>query len=312
LRTAFLGTSDFAAGVLDALAGSSHRPSLVVTRPDKPRGRGRRTASPPVAERARELDLAVYQPASVNTDEALAELDRVAAEAVVICAFGALIKEPLLSRHPMLNVHPSLLPRWRGAAPVERAIAAGDEQTGVCVMRLTAGLDSGPVCASTSEPIAADDDYGTLSQRLCALGGRLIVATLDAAAAGQPLPFEEQDEQGATYAEKITAEDRLLSPERPAAELARTVRALRPHIGANLLREDGSKLGVRDAVALTPQEAQGIALPIGKLALPAGKLASVQGRLLLGTSGGVLELLSVQPPGGKAMDAASYLRGHAL
>ena len=140
-----------------------------------------------------------------------------------MCAFGALIKEPLLSEHPMLNVHPSLLPRWRGAAPIERAIMAGDERTGVSIMRLTAGLDSGPVCLPAQEPIAADDTYGTLAARLAALGGRLLVEALDTAP-----PFAEQDEAGATYAEKITAEDRVLEP-RPAR---RRARARRPRADA--------------------------------------------------------------------------------
>ncbi len=152
-----------------------------------------------------------------------------------MCAFGALIKDPLLSDHPMLNVHPSLLPRWRGAAPVERAIMAGDERTGVSIMRLTAGLDSGPVCLQRSEPIEAGDTYGTLSQRLQVIGGELLVGTLE-----QSPPCIEQNAALATYAEKISAEDRLLDPSRPAIELERVVRALTPHIGAHVQLPDGS------------------------------------------------------------------------
>ena len=148
VRTVYLGTSDFAAGVLRALADTAHRPALVVTRPDRPRGRGRRLASPPVADAARELGIELDQPEDVNSDAARARIAAAAPETVCVCAFGALIKEPLLSEHPMLNVHPSLLPRWRGAAPIERAIMAGDEVTGVSIMRVTAGLDSGPVCAA--------------------------------------------------------------------------------------------------------------------------------------------------------------------
>src|SRR5207245_3597120 len=127
---------------------------------------------------------------------------------IVVCAFAALIREPLLSEHTILNVHPSLLPRWRGAAPIERAIMAGDAHTGVSIMRLTAGLDSGPVCLAESEVIGPQDDYGTLSGRLRALAGELLLRALDLKAQGRQLPFAEQDDSAATYAEKISSEDR--------------------------------------------------------------------------------------------------------
>jgi methionyl-tRNA formyltransferase len=273
LTTAYLGTSAFAAAVLERLAASDHRPALVVTRPDRAAGRGRKLTPPPVATAARELGLDVYQPESVNTDEAR---DRVAASGagvVVVCAFGALIKEPLLSDFELLNVHPSLLPRWRGAAPVERAIMAGDAQTGVSIMRVTEGLDSGPVCLQEAEPIAPDDDYGTLAARLEQLGATLLIRALD-----ERPPFAEQPEEGVTYAEKITAEDRTLDPAAPAEVNARIVRALHPHIGARLPLGDGSFLGVRRA-------------RVGE--------------------DGTLELLEVQPPGGRPMPYADYLRGHA-
>ena len=210
MRTVYLGTSEFAADVLRVLAASPHAPQLVVTRPDRPRGRGRKLASPPVLDVARELAIETDQPESVNDDAARERIAGAEPDVVVVCAFGALIKEPLLSAHPMLNVHPSLLPRWRGAAPIERAIMAGDERTGVCIMRLTEGLDSGPVCLSAEEPIGAQDTYGTVAARLAPLGGSLLVQALDTAP-----PFVEQDESGATYAEKITAEDRLLAPTGP-------------------------------------------------------------------------------------------------
>ena len=165
-RTVFLGTSEFAAAILRRLAASPHRPALVLTRPNRPRGRGRKLASPPVADAARELGIELEQPTSVNDDEVRARIAGAGPQVVCVCAFGALIKDPLLSDHPMLNVHPSLLPRWRGAAPVERAIMAGDRRTGVSIMRLTAGLDSGPVCRQQAEPIEPRDTYGTLAGRL--------------------------------------------------------------------------------------------------------------------------------------------------
>jgi len=309
LSVVFLGTSEFAAGVLERLAGSdARRPALVLTRPDRPSGRGRRSSPPPVAVRARELGLPLAQPERVNDPQARAMIaaaapDAGARQTVVVCAFGALIREPLLSEHELVNVHPSLLPRWRGAAPIERALMAGDERTGVSIMRLTEGLDDGPVCLVESEPIAAEDDFGSLADRLQPLAGELLLRALD-----ERPPYHPQDERGVSYAEKITAEDRLLDPARSAAELERTVRALHPHIGARLALADGSLLGVGRARVLdagSPAEGGGAA---GEP--PSGLLVD-EGRLVLRCGSGALELLVVKPPGGRAMDAAAYLRGHA-
>jgi methionyl-tRNA formyltransferase len=292
VRTVFLGTSEFAAGVFRRLAGSPHRPVLAVTRPDRPRGRGRRLASPPVADVARELQIDVDQPASVNDDHARARIAAAQPDVVCVCAFGALIKEPLLSEHWMVNVHPSLLPRWRGAAPVERAIIAGDPQTGVSIMKVTAGLDSGPVYLQRSEPIRSDDTYGTLAERLRGLGGELLVQMLD-----DPPEAVQQDDALATYAERITAEDRELDPSRSAVELERIVRALTPHIGAHVTIADGTWLGVLEALA---RAANGP--PLGVVSLDGG-------RPVLGCADGALELKRVQPPGRRPMSGEDYLRG---
>jgi methionyl-tRNA formyltransferase len=297
LSTVYLGTSDFAAAILERLAGAGpYRPTLVITRPDRPSGRGRRLSSPPVAEAARRLGLALEQPPKVN-DPSVLEMIEAAAPGerptVIVCAFGALITDPLLSAHEILNVHPSLLPRWRGAAPIERAIMAGDAQTGVSIMRLSAGLDSGPVCLEGAEQIFGEDDFASLAGRLETLGAELLLRALD-----ERPPFAEQAEEGITYAEKIGAADRLLDPARPAVELERLVRALHPHIGARLAIDEQSAIGViRAGLADLPPPAQ-------------GALATNDGRLLLGCASGALELLEVQPPGGRAMDAAAYLRGH--
>jgi methionyl-tRNA formyltransferase len=269
LRVVFLGTSEFAAAVLERLAASPHRPALVVTRPDRPAGRGRKLTPPPVAVTARELGLEVEQPASVNADDARARISATRPDAVVVCAFGALLKEPLLSEHPMLNVHPSLLPRWRGAAPVERAIMAGDSETGVAIMRPTEGFDEGPVCLVGREPIGPDDDYGTLAPRLEALGADLVIRALDE----QP-PFIEQPSEGVTYAEKIGPEDRDLDWSRPPQELLNRIRALSPHIGAR-------------------GELHGRPMTIWRARVEDGKL----------------EPLEVQPDGGKRMDYEAFLRG---
>ncbi len=319
LRTVFLGTSDFAAAVLERLAASGHRPALALTRPDRPRGRGRQLAAPPVAQAARELGIALEQPERINDPAVCALVRDVAGEeaVLVVCAFGALIREPLLSAHELLNVHPSLLPRWRGAAPVERAIMAGDAQTGVSIMRLTEGLDSGPVCATAQETIGPADTSGSLAERLRRLGGELLVGVLDEWERGQPPRFEEQPEEGVTYAEKIGAEDRLLAPGRTAVELERQVRALQPHIGARLARADGTLLGVSRATLAEATLAEAVLVDAalveeGSGSLPAGRLAASAGHLLYGTRDGALALLEVQPPGGRPMDAQAYLRGHAL
>jgi methionyl-tRNA formyltransferase len=291
MRTVHLGTSRFAVAVLERLAASDHRPQLVVTRPDRPRGRGRRLSAPPVADAARALGIEVIQPDSVNTEEARGAISAVRPEAVAICAFGALIREPLLSEHPMWNVHPSLLPRWRGAAPIERAIEAGDAVTGVTIMRPTAELDAGPMCLQGEEPIRPDDDYGTLSERLQSLGGELLVRSLD-----EMPPFEQQPTEGVTYAEKIGPDDRRLDPASDARALERRVRALNPHIGTFI---EEPRLGVRRARAVTDS-------------VPAGAFQNSADRLLWGTAHGALELLEVVPPGSRPMDAAAYLRGHGL
>src|SRR5215207_7531425 len=279
----YLGTSAFAAEVLKLLA-ETHPPELVVTRPDAPRGRGRRLAAPPVADTARELGIDVVQPEDVNAFE-LPPGD------VVLCAYGALVREPLLGRG-VLNLHPSLLPRWRGAAPVERAIMAGDAETGVSIMRLTEGLDSGPVCLCAAEPIRPHDDYGTLAARLQELGGELLVRALD-----ERPPWIEQDEAGVTYAHKIEPADRVLDPTRTPADLERTVRALRPHIGARLPLPGGGFLGVIAAA------------PAGPARAPAGRVRTEGDRLLLECNGGALELTEIQPPGRRPMPAQAWLRG---
>ena len=293
MRTVYLGTSPFAAAVLERLAASPHRPALVVTRPDRPRGRGRALQAPPVADAARALGIDVIQPEALHESEALERIAAASPDALVVCAYGVLIREPLLSEYEIFNVHPSLLPRWRGAAPVERAIMAGDAETGVSIMRLTEGLDEGPVCLQGAEPIRPDDDYGTLSARLQELSGELLVRALE-----ERPPWREQPAEGVTYAHKIEGADRALDPTRTPAEVERTVRALRPHIGARLPLPDGGYLGVTAAAVDGPT-----------LAPAGGRLRTDGERLLLDCRGGALELLEIQPPGGRPMPAGAWLRG---
>jgi methionyl-tRNA formyltransferase len=293
VRTVYLGTSDFAVRVLERLADSPWSPALVITRPDRPKGRGRKLSPPPVATAARELGLELDQPDSVNSEEARARIASLEPDAMLICAFGALIKEPLLSDYEWLNVHPSLLPRWRGAAPIERAIDAGDDRTGVSIMRPTAEMDAGPVCLQREEPIKPDDTYGTLAPRLAFLGGELLIHTLET----HP-PFEEQPAEGVTIADKIAAEDRRLDPERTPGELEQRVRALSPHIGAWVELAGDERMGVLLARAANDR-------------VEPGRLDAREGRLLFGCADGALELLEVKPPGGRPMGAGAWLRGHS-
>jgi methionyl-tRNA formyltransferase len=245
-----------------------------------------------VAEAARELGITVDQPASGNDEATRRRLAELEPEAIAVCAFGALIKEPLLSDYLMLNVHPSLLPRWRGAAPIERAIMAGDAETGVSIMQMTAGLDSGPVCAQERVAITSDDDYGRLAARLAETGGELLVATL-----AEPPECHPQEEAGVTYAEKITPEDRRLDPTASAEELERVVRGLSPHIGAWVELTDGTRLGVLRARA-RPGDAV-----VGQLVSDGPNAPAI------GCAEGELQLLIVKPPGRREMAGEDWLRG---
>jgi len=295
-RTVFLGTSDFAATVLRGLASSPQRPLLAVTPPPRRRGRGRRQSAVPAALAAAELGIEVLETADVNEPGPIEEIGAARPDVVCVCAFGQLIREPLLSEHLMLNLHPSLLPRWRGAAPIERAIMAGDEVTGNCVIRLVEELDAGPVGLREEMEIAEAENYGHLAARLAESGARLLTRALDLAQGGG-IEFTEQPAEGITYAEKVDSSERLIDPSRPAAELARQVRALTPHIGAHLeAPAGGESLGVRRARAESGD-------------LGAGVIETADDALLLGCAEGVLRIEEVQAPGSRPMEVAAYLRG---
>jgi methionyl-tRNA formyltransferase len=298
VRTVYLGSSAFAVEVLKALAASEHRPALVISPPDRPQGRGRRVAPPPVAVATRELGIDLLQTANVNEPAAIEEIARRDPEVICVCEFGQLIRQALLERYLLLNVHPSLVPRWRGAAPIERAIMAGDTETGVTIFRIEEGLDSGPIALAQREPIRPDDTYGTLAPRLAHLGGALLIEGLDQHERGA-LGFTEQDDEGVTYAPKLEPADRRLDPERPAEELARVVRALSPHVGSYVELPGGKRLGVTAARA-------------SEEPLQPGEMHTDDHRLLLGCAAGALDLLEVRPPGKRTMSAAEYLRGHRL
>jgi methionyl-tRNA formyltransferase len=267
LRLAVAATAPFGAALLEGLA-ARHDVSLLFTRPDRPRGRGRRPGPPAAKETAERLGIAVAQP------EALDEFPG-DADTVVVAAYGVLIPERLLAERLWLNVHPSLLPRWRGAAPVERALMAGDTETGVTIHRTTSELDAGPVAAQRAFPVAPEDDAGAVYARAADLAVDLLDEVL-------PDPeFRPQPEEGITYAEKIGPADRALDWTRPPGELVNRIRALSPHIGAR---------GIVDGRPLIVWKA--------REAGPGAELVA----------GGV-ELLELQPEDKRRMTAAEYLRG---
>lgn len=295
----FLGTSDFASGVLGHLAESRFRPSLVVTLPDRPQGRGRRELPSPVAVAAAELEIDLIKSQDVNREADREMIRAHSSGRDAICAFGQLIREPLLSEVPLLNVHPSLLPRWRGAAPIERAIMAGDLETGVCIMKLTAGLDSGPVAVCEEVEIGPEEDFGSLSSRLADLGGRLLIQTFEALAEDR-VEWTEQQEDLATYAEKVEAVDRDVDLREDAQACHDRVRALTPHIGARLELAGGERLGVLQTGVVSDSS------------LAPGQAEVVDDRLLVGCAEGALELIEVRPPGKKGMEGAAFVRGNGL
>jgi methionyl-tRNA formyltransferase len=293
MRVAFAGSPAAAVAPLRELAGSRHEVTVVVTQPDKVRGRSGRPAPTPVAIAAQDLGIPVLRPATINAPEVVEEIAATGAEALVVVAFGQILREAVLSRWPCVNVHFSLLPAYRGAAPVERAIMDGVTRTGVTIMQMDAGLDTGPMLASRSVEVGEEEDAGALTARLSKLGGPLLVEVLDDLEAGRASAMA-QPQEGVSHAPKIGPEDRVLDPSRPAEELARRVRALSPHVGATLVI-DGLDFKVWSARAL-PDRA------------PA-PLTSEGGRLVADCGRGSLELLVVQPPGKGRMDAAAFLRG---
>jgi methionyl-tRNA formyltransferase len=218
-RIGFAATAPFGADVLERVAGR-HDIAFCLTRPDRPAGRGRRLDPPPAKVTAEQLGIPVLQP------ERLDDTVELPADTIVTCAYGAIVPSSLLERHLWLNVHPSLLPRWRGAAPVERAIMAGDTETGVTIIKLTEELDAGPVAAQRAFAIGEDDDAGALYGRSAEIAVELLEDALE-----NPV-FHDQPDKGATYAEKLSAADRELDLDAEPEESLRRIRALSPHIGA--------------------------------------------------------------------------------
>jgi methionyl-tRNA formyltransferase len=281
VKVAFFGTSAFGAEVLRSLVERGRLDiTTVVSQPDRPSGRGRTPSPPPVAEVATSLGLPLRQ----AEDASAAPPD---ADAGIVVAFGQLIREPLLHAYPLVNLHPSALPRWRGAAPIERAIMAGDSETAVAAIELSAELDAGPILGEARITIGPEDDAGAVRARALELG----VPLLERALLDRPQP-RPQSSEGVTYAHKITADDRPLRWSRPAVELDRHVRALSPAIGAR------AQLGDRACLVWRARP-----LEDGP---PEGRIAD---GLVVGCGRGALQILELQPAGKGRMEAAAYLRG---
>jgi len=301
-RIVFMGTPDFAVATLRALVGA-HTVVGVVTQPDRPAGRGRQLDRSPVKQFAAHSGLPVIQPQRLREPDALAQLQAWAPELIVVAAFGQILRPAVLDLPPYgcLNVHGSLLPRHRGAAPIAAAILAGDAQTGITIMRMDPGLDTGPMLASRALNIQADDTTGTLTERLAPLGASLLLEVIPAYLGGRLAPVP-QDESLATYAPQLKKEDGQLDFTRPATELERRVRALLPWPGAFANWPDPAAGAPRPLKVLR-------AAVLDQRTPDAGMVLQTPQGPAVGAGSGSLLLLEVQPPGKRPMPAADFARG---
>jgi methionyl-tRNA formyltransferase len=300
LRVVFAGTPEFAARALAALLDSQHEVVAVYTQPDRPAGRGRKLAPSPVKQLAEARGLPVYQPPSLRDEAALQELRRLRPDVMVVAAYGLLLPPAVLQlpRFGCLNIHASLLPRWRGAAPIQRAILAGDSETGITIMQMDEGLDTGPMLLKKRCPIRPDDTAATLHDRLAELGAEAIVEALDHIESLQPEP---QDDSQATYAAKLRKEEAIIDWSRSAAYLDRMVRAFNPWPVAQT-RARGKTLRIWAARPLDQAPPAGTA--------PGTVLQADKAGIDVACGEGVLRLTRLQPAGGKPMDAAAFLNGY--
>jgi methionyl-tRNA formyltransferase len=308
VRILFAGTPPFAAAALDALAEAGHDIVLVLTQPDRPAGRGMKLTPSAVKQAAQARGLPLYQPASLRTPEAQAELAATDADVMVVAAYGLILPQAVLElpRFGCLNIHASLLPRWRGAAPIQRAILAGDTETGITIMQMDAGLDTGAMLSKTVVPIRETDTAASLHDTLAAAGANAIVEAL----ANHPaLVPQAQDDTQATYAAKLTKEEAKLDWRQPADVLARAVRAYNPAPGAWTLL-DGAPLKVWSAQVVAGADAIKEAELLR--AEPGEVLQAEADRLLVACGSGALALQEVQPAGSKRMTAAAFLAGRPL
>jgi methionyl-tRNA formyltransferase len=300
MRIVFAGTPAFAAAVLARLLDAQHQIALVVTQPDRPAGRGLRPATGAVKALAEARGLEVFQPGSLKEAHAPARLAAARPEAIVTAAYGLILPAQVLelAPHGALNVHASLLPRWRGAAPIQRALLAGDRETGITIIRMDAGLDTGPILAQRAIPISDEDDSQSLHDRLAPLGGELMAAVLEATGSGR-VQATPQPEEGVTYAAKIGDAEALIDWSQPAVRIERAVRAFRPAPGAQ------TGLRNRRCKIWRARLAQGRGEPGTVLS------AGTEGiRVACGVD--ALDILELQRAGGRRLYAGEFLRGFAV
>lgn len=301
MRIVFFGSPDFALQSLEALVAAGHDVVLVVSQPAKPVGRSAEVADPPVVRRARELAIPVFQPPTLKDEEAVARLAGVAADLFVVVAYGKILAQRVLDlpRHGCVNVHGSVLPRWRGASPVQAALLAGDVVTGVSIMRMEAGMDTGPVYAAFRTPIGADEDAGTLSARLARDGAELLVATLAKIASGEAEEALQEDAL-ATVCPKIRREDGRADFARPAIELVRRLRAFTPWPGLFAFRAG------RRVKLLAAREAD------GRAGAAPGDVLAAGDEIVLACGQGALAVTRLQAEGRKPLDAVAFSRGERV
>ncbi len=310
-RVVFFGTAELAVASLQALATSeplSFHVAAVVTQPDRPKGRALHLQPSAVKRLALSLNLPVLQPERCRAPEFVAQLGQMAPDLVVVAAYGQILPPALLAvpRLGCLNVHASLLPRYRGAAPIQWALLDGAEQTGVTIMRMDAGLDTGDILTQESVTLAPEEDAACLHDRLARLGAGLLVRTIPAYAAGRIVP-RPQPAEGVSYARKITKEDGHLDWSRPAAELERRLRAFTPWPGAfTFVPAEGR------SVLLKVWRGRVVSLPAAVPGAPGTVLHADKRGVAIATGEGVLELTELQREGGRRMPAAEFLAGHSL
>jgi len=307
LRIAFAGTPEFALPALDALAGSAHRLVGVLTQPDRPAGRGRAIQAGPVKRRALELGLPLAQPARLGTEAERALLQAWQPELLVVVAYGLILPRAVLAlpRLGCLNIHASLLPRWRGAAPIQRAILAGDERTGVTIMQLDAGLDTGPILAQAAVPIAEDMTSAQLHTVLAHLGATLLLEVIGALESGRAQP-RAQPTEGVCYAAKLEKREAQIDWRDSAVRIARQVRGCNPWpVAATLLRGEPLRIWEAQAEPLPPAGAVAAGTPGAVLGLESGRLRVACGQ-------GVLAVTLLQAAGRRVVSAADFVHGHAL
>lgn len=300
LRLIFAGTPEFAVPSLDAVLGSGHELLAVYTQPDRPAGRGRRLAASPVKQRALTAGVEVRQPESLRGDNVRSALAALQPDLMIVIAYGLIVPRKVLAipAHGCWNVHASLLPRWRGAAPIQRAILAGDRETGVCLMQMEAGLDTGPVLLRATTSIAADDTAARLHDRLAELGADLLSDGLARLAEGRLPEPERQPGIGITYAHKLDKAEARLDWSAAASDLERKVRAFDPWPGAE------AELG-GEIVRIWRAQAR----PARSGCRPGQVLAAGRNGLDIACAEGVLRVLELQRPGGRRIAVGDYLNG---